>query len=302
MARELISIKGVNGDILKGYSWKIDNPIGVFFIVTGMEEHALRYDKFAGFLNSNGYSVFCIDHYGQGENAENESKLGVVPRSAFSKYVRILDDLVRKNQIKGKKTILLGHSMGSFIVQDYIQRYSTRVTKAIIMGSNGNNAKTAYKFGYPIARMICKFTGDEKKGKFLRGLVIGKFAKSVKNRKTDSDWLSYNEENVQNYIADPKCGKGSSNGFYRELLKGNHRLYKSKFLKKISPNIEILISAGEEDPVGAFGKGPRRLEEMYKKLGVKNVELKLYKHMRHEVLNETCKEVVHNDIIDFINK
>lgn len=302
MSCELISIRGVNGDVLKGHSWKINDPIGTFFIVTGMEEHTLRYNDFANFLNANGYNVFSIDYYGQGENVDDLSQLGIVPRSAFSKFVRIFDDLVKKNSIKGKKVIVMGHSMGSFLVQDYIQRYSKHADKAIIMGSNGDNAKIAYKFGYPLSRLICKMKGDETKGKTLRGLAVDAFAKSVKNRKTNVDWLSYNEENVQRYIADPKCGAGSSNGFYREMLKGNHRLYKSKFLKKISPDLKILVTAGEDDPVGAFGKGPRRLEKMYKKLGVKEVELKLYKHMRHEILNETDKETVYNDILAFINK
>lgn len=302
MDRKFIKIKSVNGDILRGYAWECENPEGTVFIVTGMEEHALRYDDFAKFLNEHNFNVYCIDNYGQGENVLDESELGIVPRSAFSKTVRIIDDLVKKYSIEKKPVIVLGHSMGSFLVQDYIQRYSKHATHAIIMGSNGKNAGISYKFGYPLARLVCKLRGEKRTAKFLKSLAVGAYTKSVKHRKTDCDWLSFNEENVKKYIADPKCGHPSSNGFYRELLKGNHRLYKTKFLQKVSSDIKIMIPAGEQDPVGAFGKGPKSLYEMYKKLGVKDVSLKLYKDMRHEILNETNKEIVYKDILEFITK
>ena len=302
MERKSISIKTVNGDHLYGFAWECEKPEGVVVIATGMEEASYRYDDFAKFLNKNGYNVYCIDHYGQGESAVDESQLGIVPRSFFSKCVRVLDDVAKKYAIKDKPLIIFGHSMGSFMVQDYIQRYNKRPTKAIIMGTNGPNAKMLFSLGYPIARLVCKLKGDEKQGKFLRNLAIGAYAKSVKNRKTDCDWLSYNEENVKNYIADPKLGHPSSNGFYRELLKGNHRLYRKKFLAKINKDLPILVTAGIDDPVGAFGKGPTALVKLYQRLGIKNAELKLYDHMRHEILNEDDKETVYNDILAFIKK
>lgn len=302
MGRNNISIKSVNGDILFGFSWECESPKGVVIVATGMEECAYRYDDFASFLNGKGYNVYCVDHYGQGENALELSQLGIVPRSFFSKSVRILDDIAKKYAIKNKPLIIFGHSMGSFIVQDYIQRYSARPTKAIIMGTNGNNAKLAYVFGYPLARLICRLKGEDKEAKFLKSLAVGGYEKSVKNRKTPCDWLSYNEENVNKYVEDPKCGHPSSNGFYRELLKGNHRLYKAKFLGKIRKDLPVLITSGKDDPVGAFGKGPTKLAKLYKKIGLSNVELKVYENMRHEILNEKDNVKVYNDILKFIEK
>lgn len=300
--KRTISIKTVNNDILFGFAWEVDQPKGCIFIATGMEEYAERYDSFANFFNQNNYNVYSIDYYGQGENAQSEKELGIVPKSAFSKFVRVLDDLVKKFSIKGLPVIVFGHSMGSFIVQDYIQRYAKHLDKAIICGTDGPNNKTAYSFGYQLARFVCKMRGEDRKAKFLKSLAIGSYAKAVKHRETESDWLSYDKENVQKYIADPKCGVGSSNGFYRELLKGNHRLYKTKFLEKINKDLPILITGGDEDPVGHNGKGPRKLEKLYKKLGIKNVELKLYPNMRHEIHNETGKEQVLKDFLAFIQK
>lgn len=302
MERKPISIKTVNGDILFGFAWEAEKPEGVVVIATGMEEASYRYDDFAKFLNKNGFNVYCIDHYGQGESVVDESQLGIVPRSFFSKCVRVLDDVAKKYAIKDKPLIIFGHSMGSFMVQDFIQRYNKRPTKAVIMGTNGPNAKALFSMGYPLARLVAKLRGENRKAKFLAGMAVGAYSKSVKDRKTPLDWLSYNEENVQKYIADPKCGYGSSNGFYRELLKGNRRLYKKKFLEKINKELPILVIAGKDDPVGAYGKGPTSLVDLYHKLGVKNAELKLYDHMRHEILNEDDKQKVYNDILEFLKK
>ena len=302
MERQNISIKTVNGDHLFGFAWECEKPEGVVVIATGMEEASYRYDDFARFLNKNGYNVYCIDHYGQGESAVDSSQLGIVPRSFFSKCVRVLDDVAKKYAIKDKPLIIFGHSMGSFMVQDFIQRYNSRPTKAIIMGTNGPNAKLLYSMGYPLARLVAKMKGENKQAKFLASMAVGAYAKSVKNRKTDCDWLSYNEENVNRYLEDPKCGHPSSNGFYRELLKGNHRLYRKKFLAKINKDLPILVIAGIDDPVGAYGKGPKALVKLYHKLGIKNAELKLYDHMRHEILNEKDNQKVYNDILEFIKK
>jgi len=302
MEKQNITIKTVNNEILYGFAWECQAPEGILIIATGMEECAYRYDDFAQFLNANNYNVYCIDYYGQGENAYTTSQLGIVPRSFFSKSVRILDDIAKKYAIKGKPVIVFGHSMGSFIIQDFIQRYSKRATKAIIMGSDGVNARFSYAFGYHLARLVCKLKGEEKQAKFLRKLAVGSYGKSIKNRKTQCDWLSYNEENVKKYIEDPKCGHPSSNGFYRELLKGNHRLYKKEFLNKINKELPILVTSGTEDPVGKFGKGPKSLVKLYNELGLKNVELKIYENMRHEILNEDKKETVYNDILNFIRK
>lgn len=302
MARKTIKLTTVNGDILQGFAWETTSPKGVVIIVTGMEEHALRYDEFASFFCKKGYNVYSVDHYGQGANCPKEKGLGIVPNSFFSKSVRNIDDLAKKFELKGKPLIVFAHSMGSFMLQDYIQRFAKHPTKVIICGTNGQNANASYKVGYPLARLICKIKGEEKEAKLLKSLAVGGYAKSVKNRKTDADWLSYNDESNMKYIKDPYCGYSSSNGFYRELLKGNARLYNKKFLEKIRKDLPIFIIAGEDDPVGAFGKGPRKLFELYNKLGLTNVELKIYEHMRHEILNEKDHQRVYDDVLSFIEK
>lgn len=302
MAAEKYVFETVNGDYLKGHYWKADKPKANLVIVTGMEEHSYRYNDFASFMNDNGFNVVCVDHYGQGENVDNIADLGKVPTSFFSKSVRNIDGIVSKQKENGLPTYLFAHSMGSFMTQDYIQRFANHVDKVVICGTNGPNAKGLFKLGWTLARIVTTKKNREKRAKLLERLSIGAYVKAVKHRKTNCDWLSYNEANVHKYIDDPKSGGGSTNGFYYEFLKGNARLFKKKFLKKISPDIHILLVAGAEDPVGANGKGPTKLAALYKKLGVKDVNLKIYPHMRHEILNEDKKLEVYNDILSFYNK
>lgn len=301
MPMEELVLKKKDKTQIKGRRWLIANSVASFVIVTGMEEHSLRYDALATFLNAKGYDVYCLDHYGQGLNAKTEADLGIWPKSAFRITVNTFDELIYTKALRSKPVILFGHSLGSFIVQDYIQRYSGHVDKAIICGSNGPDFML--KLGYMLAKILVKDTDYNIKKDIFNKMSFETYNKSVKDPKTEFDWLSYSEENVKKYIADPYCGYGSTAGMWREFLKGMNRLYKDKFMVKIRKDIPILIIAGEEDPVGHSGKGPAKLEKLYsKKYQLSKVELKLYPKMRHEILNEVEHETVYKDILTFITK
>ncbi|MFA5481426.1 MAG: alpha/beta hydrolase [Bacilli bacterium] len=303
MAREKIKLELKSGEVLYGHAWTIGKPIANVIIATGMEEHSLRYDDFANFLNKNGYDVYCIDHYGQGENAESEKDLGIWPISGFSKTVKNVDELVAKLRVSVLPIYLLGHSMGSFIVQDYIQRYPEHVNKVILSGTNGPNG-LMIGIGYFLSRLIVNKKNGDQKSPFLRKLMLGPYTASVKNHKTRTDWLSVNEENVQRYNKDPKCGflYESKKSFYREFLKGLNRLHKPKYMKKIRKDMSILLIAGAEDPIGNKSKGVIKLDKLYKKLGIKDVQMIIYPNMRHEVLNETDNKRVYQDVLTFLTE
>ena len=288
-----------------GYAWTVKEPKANVIIITGMVETALRYNDFAEFLNKHGYNVYCLDHYGQGLNAgskeEGYPQKGIVPKSFFSKTVKDTDELVSKLRASLLPTYIFAHSMGSFMLQDYIQRYTEHINKVVICGSNGPNAKGAYAFGYLVTRLLVHKKNALKEGKFFDKLIFGGYNKKIKNPKTSFDWLSVNEENVKKYIEDDLCGFVPANQFYKEFLKGDARLYKKKFLKKIRKDMHILIIAGKEDPVGAYGKGPAKLAKMYNHLKVEDVRLKLYDNMRHEIMNEGDVKVW-EDVLAFFDE
>lgn len=292
------SVKLKNDDVLYGLNWKCDPAIANVIIMPGMEEHSLRYDDFAKRLNQEGFNVYCLDPYGQGLNVlPDHSNLGIWPKSGFRKQVQAVDKIVKEIRISCRPTFIFAHSMGSFMAQDYMQRYTHHVSKVVLCGSGAKNP--AVSIAYPLSRFITMIRGRQSKAGLLNKLMFGGFNKGIQNPKTKFDWLSYNEENVQKYIEDPLCGFGPNNGFCLEFLKGLNRLYKHRFLQKIRKDIDVLIISGAEDPVSKFGKDVAKLEKMYKKYGLTNVQTKLYEGMRHEILNENNNEVVYQDVINF---
>ncbi len=298
----IFEVKDKSGFVQKGNEYLIEKPKAHLLIITGMDEHSSRYESFARELNKVGYSVHVLDHWGQGENAKSIEEQQQWPIGAWKMTQKSLNNKVNELRKDGLPVYLMGHSMGSFAVQNYLINYPHTVDKAIIMASNGKNNKLTIAMGNQLAKLLTTKKNWNKHAKFLENLSIGAYAKSIKNRKSDLDWLSYNEENRKNYAADPYCGHENTFGFFHEFMAGLNELYKKKNLKRISPEEHILLVAGDEDPVGACGKGPKALEEMYKKLGVKDVSLILYPHMRHEILNETDSFKVVNDIISFLDK
>ncbi len=288
-----------SGAVRYGAFWPTIKVNAHVLIVTGMEEHALRYSDFASVLNANNIDVYSVDYFGQGENIVMGGEVkGRVPHDAFEKFVDILGEVAESITRDKKPLYIFGHSMGSFLTQRFVQKYPQIAAKAVICGSNGPNI--LFGLGNMVAALIVNKKNWNEYGKLLPSLSIGSYAKSIKNAETDTDWLSYNRENVLEFISSPLDGGPSSNGFYRELLKGTSRLYRKKNYREVDRSIPLLIIAGEDDPVGANGKGVRKLIKMYEKLGFTNVSHKLYIKMRHEILNETNKEQVYNDVLKFL--
>ncbi len=298
---EKFSVQLENGRTLYGAAYKIPNPRMHLVVHTGMQEKATRYEEFATFLNNNGIDVYVMDAHGQGFNAESEKDLQIWPKGAFFDSVNALHIKIEELKKDGLPTCLMGHSMGSFMVQHYIEVYPNTADKVIIMGSNGPD-KLLIGAGYFLAKLTVNEKNRDKPSKFITNLSLGAYTKAVKDRKTDVDWLSYNEENVKNYLADPYLGHTNTKGFWKEFLKGMTLIHKKKYLKCISKDEHVLIVAGDGDPVGKMGKGPKALGELYKSLGMKDCTVKIYEHMRHEILNEEKKDEVMNDILEFLNK
>lgn len=293
-----IKVTNKNGDILFGLAWTVKDPIANVIIMEGMEEHAYRYDDFVQYLNKENFNVYAIDTYGQGLNVlPDRSNLGVWPESGFRKQVQAVDALVEKLRVSCHPTFIFSHSMGSFMCQDYIQRYTEHVSKVVLCGSGYKNPATG--FGYNLAKLTTRKNGRNKKSKLLSKLMFGSFNRKIRGPKGPFDWLSVNKANVKKYEEDPLCGFGPTKGFCLEFLKGLNRLYKKKFLRKIRKDLDIFIISGSEDPVSNYGKSVSKLANMYNKLGVKNVTTRVYNGLRHEILNEEEHEKVYKDIVGF---
>ncbi|MBQ7244005.1 MAG: alpha/beta hydrolase [Bacilli bacterium] len=289
-----------SGEVLRGQHWPVQNGKANFTMITGMQEYALRYDPLAQYLNSRGINVWILDAFGQGVNAPDEEDLEKWPKDAFRLTVDAIDMMDQMARQNGLPVIQGGHSMGSFMTQSRLERYPHSADKTVIIGSNGGQAGLM-SFGSFVAKVITHKGNWDKPSKFLTKLGVGAYNKGIRNPRTPLDWLSYDEANVDAYLADPYLGHLPTNGFWREFLRGMAGIWKKKNLRGIASDERIYITAGEDDPVGQCGKGPRWLFDTYRnKLGIKNVEMKLYPHMRHEIHNEADKEMVWKDLGDWI--
>lgn len=293
-----IQITTKDGDILRGISWEIDSPIANVVIMQGMEEYGQRYDGLAKFLNSKSINAYCIDCFGQGENVSRDlSNRGIWPEDGYFKQVEAYDIMVQEAKKNGAKTYIFAHSMGSYMAQSYMEMFSGNVEKVVLCGAGAYNP--AVGIGLLVAKMKVTKANRDKKAGFLAKLMFGSFNKKIKQQRTPYDWLSFNEKNVDQYIADPLCGFGATNGFCLEFLKGMHELYKKSNVRKIDKNQQIFIISGMQDPVTNYTKSVSDLTVMYADNGVNNVKSKIYADSRHEILFEKCNTEVYKDVLEF---
>lgn len=293
-------VKLPNGHQQKGLAFKDAGTKRDLVILTGMNEHSHRYQDLADYLNGVGFDVYVLDAVGQGLNAPKIEDQEKWYKGAFDDNVMAANIKIEELKKEGHPVSIMGHSMGSFMVQRYLELYPDTVDKTILCGTNGGNGGLM-GFAHFLASIRTTKGNWDKPDKFMTNMGLGPYGKAVKNRKTDLDWLSYNDDNVAKYIADPYCGHMDTHGFWKEFTKGMKELYKRKWLKKISPKERVLIICGAEDPVGNNGKGPTYMANLYKKLGMKDVQLVIYPHMRHEIHNEKDHMKVYEQISDFLN-
>lgn len=288
-------IIGFNDTKLTAYVWdKVTNPVGIVQIIHGMQEHITRYNNFAKFLNSNGYIVFGNDLRGHGETCGDVNNLGHTHSDIFGEIVE--DEIIISNYLCNKYKLplfVIGHSYGSFITQRYIQNCNL-ATKVVLCG-------TAYvktplmRFAKFVNNVITLFKGYDSPATLIENLSFGKYAKKFNN----GNWLTRDEKIFLEYKNDKYCGTRFTNGFYKSSFKNFIANY--KHLNSIQKDIQILIVCGNADPVGGYGKLSTKLEKVYIKNGI-NAKLNLYEGGRHEILNETNREEVYNDVLEFLKK
>lgn len=300
------SFKDEEGKEIKCYKWVPQGiePKGVVQIVHGMTEYALRYDYFAKQLNKNGFIVYAHDHRGHGATSPTLEERGYIADSEgfdmLVSDVKQLTDIIKK-EYKQLPVVLFGHSMGSFVSQRYIELYAYDINAVILSGTNGRPAGIT-KLGLVIAAIEMKLKGRNAKSKIMDRLSFGDFNSKFKPNRTQFDWLCSVDEEVDKYISSSDCGFLCTTSYYYDLIRGLWNIHKKENLEEIPKDLPVYIFAGDKDPVGAQGTGIVNLYNIYKGLGIKNLQYKLYDEGRHEMLNEANKDEVISDILRWINK
>lgn len=283
------------------FSENLKNPKIVLQICHGMAEHIRRYKDFALFLEKQGIRVFGMDNRGHGKTCEAEEEKGhIADKEGNIKLIEDVYDLNKyiKEQFPDKKIVIFGHSMGSVIVRNFLNKYSDSVDGAIICGTTEQYGMK-HRFAMLLARILSRKNGN-KRSNFVNRLGFSGYNSGIKNKNTDFDWLTRDEKVVENYILDKDCGFLCTNTFFLDLITLIREASDKKNLENINKDLPILFISGKADPVGAYGRGVLKGYRMYKKAGLKNVKIKLYAQMRHEILNEIDKDKVYLDIYKFL--
>jgi alpha-beta hydrolase superfamily lysophospholipase len=284
----------INNNI-RAHLYEINNSIGNIVIAHGMMEHIERYDEFAKYLNLQRYNVILFDQLGHGLSAKEE--LGHWDKGAFDMSIKNYSLVINhiKKMYKENKTYLFAHSMGSFIAQEFIVNRSSEIDGLILSGSNG--PLLSVKLGALVSKL---FKFDNKSNPFLNDLMFKPYTTIFKPKRTDFDWLTSVESEVDKYIKDPYCGFVCTTGFFKEFITSISKLNQKDKLSKLNKELPILLISGNDDPVGGMGKGITKLSTLYLNNGLKSVNLLLYPNARHELLNEFCRNKVMDDVVNWL--
>lgn len=276
---------------------------GVVQIAHGIAEHINRYDEFMSFLAENGFVAVGNDHLGHGQSYKTPEEKGIFALKDGWNYV--VKDMVKLHDIMAEQYpdvpyIMFGHSMGSFLTRNYIIDYPEKFDMAVLSGT-GHQSKGLITAGNVMASLLVAVNGADSDGKALNDIAFGSYCKKIDNPETGFEWLSVNPDNVKKYITDENCGFVCKTGLYRDMMKGIKYITDQTNIKKMDVGKPVYFMSGKEDPVGDYGAGVEKAYKAFCSAGCKDVMIRLYENGRHEMLNETNKDEVMTDILNWIN-
>ena len=189
--------------------------------------------------------------------------------------------------------------MGSFLLRQYLTMHSNGLAGAIIMGT-GHQPLMILKAGQFVCKITAFIKGWKYRSELVNSLSFGSFNKKFEPAETPKDWVTSYKPIRDVYVKDPLTSFTFTVGGYYQMFEGMKVLDTKGSVEKIRKDLPVFFVAGADDPVGDFGKGVQRIFEKYKAAGIQDVEIKLYKDDRHEILNETDREVVYEDLYSWI--
>lgn len=272
---------------------------GLLEVVHGMTEYIDRYDHLLSFLAQNGYVAFGFDNLGHGKTARNDSELGFIAHKDGWKY--LVHDCVSygkavKEMFPDKPLYLMGHSMGSFITRLAVLHAPELYGKFIICGTSGPNPLSG--IGLLLTKFMRLTKGEKHVSKTIHNIAFGSYNKRF-DRITDYEWLTKNREVITQYANDKYCTFKFTVSAMTDLMKLLSKSNSRDWFNSISKQLPILLISGEDDPVGNYGKGVTTVCNRLKAQNCK-VEMKLYKNCRHEIHNDSCKDEMFADILNFL--
>ncbi len=302
MTKEL-SFKSSDGTVNFAYKWEAEHPRAVLQIAHGAVEHAKRYDNFAKTLAAEGISVYANDIRGQGKTEGRVENIGYLSDSkgGFLLAVEELHKLTQiiKEENPGLPVFLLGHSMGSLMARVYASRYGKDIAGLILSGTGRVNPVLIVIVRI-LAKMQMVLFGRRKKSKLMHSLIFGTLNRPFEGDK-GCEFISADQAVIDKYVADEMCGNTITAEFAFEMLGGTKLAAKKKTFAAIPMKLPVFIASGEFDTMGG-GKLAAVKKDARDFSTHDDVTFKIYKGMRHEILNEKDKQTVYNDILSWMDE
>lgn len=300
-SRRLTTPDGVS---LFVYRWLPETPPkAAVQIAHGLAEHAARYERLAQALTGAGYAVYAGDHRGHGRTAAGPADLGFFAEREG--WRRLLDDLRQiQRQIAaehpGLPVLLIGHSMGSFLAQQFISEQGEGLAGVVLSGSDGKPGALA-SVGRLVTRIERLRLGPRGRSSLVHGLAFGVFNKAFAPTRTPADWLSRDPAEVDKYVADPLCGFIATTQAWVDLLDALPEIAKPERQRLVPKRLPIHIISGSADPVSDSTKRLQQLLAAYRAAGLERVTHRFYEGARHELFNETNRDEVTRDVIRWLD-
>lgn len=301
MARSDFQHRFSGGAYARVRCWK---PTGsaraVVQVVHGMAEHSARYARLGEMLNRAGYAVYAHDLPGHGEDARVRGHFDDLRgwRMALSS-IREVQRLAQREQ-PALPVFLLGHSMGSFLVQHFMADSGNTLAGAVLSATTGDFGPLR-RIGVALIRAEALLYGRRHPSAVGEALSFKAFNRAFQPARTKFDWLSRDPAEVDAYVSDPLCGFRCSSGLWLDLLEAGRDLTADRRLHRVPRGLPVLMVAGAEDPVSRGEHGPRGLERRYRQVGLRDVTVKIYPQARHELFNDTCRDEVCADLVHWLD-
>jgi alpha-beta hydrolase superfamily lysophospholipase len=303
MKTENFTLTAADGVELFIYRWLPEKtPIAVVQIAHGLAEHAARYARLAELLTAAGYAVYANDHRGHGHTAKSPDDLGFfAEQDGWKKCVGDLWQLNRHIAAAhpGLPIVLLGHSMGSTLAEQFMGEHGDALAGVVLSGANGKPTSLAAA-GRGIARAERFRMGARGRSKLVQSLTFDAFNKKFAPTRTAFDWLSRDPAEVDKYVADPLCGFPATVQLWIDLLDGWEAASTAAHRKRVPRDLPMYVIAGGSDPVSGNTRQIAAWLADYRAAGFSKLEHRFYPEARHELFNETNRDEVTADLIGWL--
>lgn len=295
-----------NNSQIHAVRWMPDseNVAAVVQIVHGMAEYVERYEEFAKYLTDRNFVVTGEDHLGHGKSISPEGIKGYFcKQDPATVVVRDVHHLKKITQdiYQGVPYFILGHSMGSFMVRNYMCRYGTGIDGVLILGT-GMQSDALLLISKTLAGLESMFMGQKHVSTLINNAVFSGYCHYISNPRTQYDWLTKDSERVDAYLADENCGFIFTVNGFQTLFTLISRCKKDKNVKAIPKELPVFMASGAQDPTGGYGKGVKKAYQSLVNAGLTKVELTLYPEDRHELLHELDRDIFMQNVVTWLSK